>query len=92
MEQRPSVYGGKPEQISSSPTFTCRTRTGFEVIMELRAFNLATPIIVMSDGGRTKQHLFKEAELLGVVRTVAKPFSLDLMLATVKHELARLRR
>jgi DNA-binding response OmpR family regulator len=42
----------------------------------------------MSDGGRTRQHgLLGDAKLLGAVRTVPKPFTLEEMLAVVRQEL-----
>jgi DNA-binding response OmpR family regulator len=63
-------------------------KNGLEVIMELRAHSPSTPIIAMSDGGRTTQiGLLGDAKLLGAVRTVAKPFSLDEMLTAVRQEL-----
>jgi DNA-binding response OmpR family regulator len=65
-------------------------KNGLEVIMELRAFSPTTPIIVMSDGGKTKQlGLLGDAKLLGAVRTVAKPFRLDEILKAVDQELSR---
>jgi DNA-binding response OmpR family regulator len=63
-------------------------KNGLEVIMELRAFDRSIPIIAMSDGGRTRQHgLLGDAKLLGAVRTVPKPFTLEEMLAVVRQEL-----
>jgi DNA-binding response OmpR family regulator len=63
-------------------------KNGLEVILELRAQSPSTPIIAMSDGGRTKQiELLGDAKLLGAVRTVGKPFSLDEMLTAVRQEL-----
>lgn len=65
-------------------------KDGLEVIMELRAHGASTPIIAMSDGGRTKQiEVLGDAKLLGAVRTVAKPFTLDEMLKAVQQELDR---
>ncbi len=63
-------------------------KNGLEVIMELRALSPSTPIVVMSDGGRSKQSgLLGDAKLLGAVRAVAKPFRLEEMLAVVDQEL-----
>jgi DNA-binding response OmpR family regulator len=65
-------------------------KNGLEVIMELRALIPSTPIVAMSDGGRSKQSgLLGDAKLLGAVRTVAKPFRLEEMLAVVDQELGR---
>jgi DNA-binding response OmpR family regulator len=65
-------------------------KNGLEVIMELRALSPSTPIVAMSDGGRSKQSgLLGDAKLLGAVRTVAKPFRLEEMLAVVDQELGR---
>jgi DNA-binding response OmpR family regulator len=63
-------------------------KNGLEVIMELRAFSRSTPIIAMSDGGQTRQvELLGDAKLLGAVRTVPKPYTLEEMLAVVREEL-----
>jgi DNA-binding response OmpR family regulator len=63
-------------------------KNGLEVIMELRALSPSTPVIAMSDGGRTKQMgLLGDAKFLGAVRSVPKPFTLDEMLAAVAQEL-----
>lgn len=65
-------------------------KNGLEVIMELRAFSRSTPIIAMSDGGKTKQvGLLGDAKLLGAVRTVMKPFELKQMVQAVAEELGR---
>lgn len=65
-------------------------KNGLEVIIELRAHSPSTPIIAMSDGGRTKQiWLLGDAKLLGAVRTIAKPFTLGEMLTAVEQELDR---
>ena len=67
-------------------------KNGLEVIMELRAHRASTPIIAMSDGGRTKQiGILGDAKLLWAVRIIAKPFSLDEMLTAVEQELDRKR-
>lgn len=63
-------------------------KNGLEVILELRAQSRSTPIIAMSDGGRTKQiELLGDAKLLGAIRSIAKPFTLEEMVAAVKQEL-----
>jgi DNA-binding NtrC family response regulator len=47
------------------------------------------PVIAMTDGGRTKNlNPLSHAELMGAVRTIAKPFSLEKMLAAVEQALA----
>lgn len=64
-------------------------RNGLEVLMELRRLSPALPIVVMSDGGRSRQiELLGDAKLLGAIRTLTKPFSLNEMLAAVKATLA----
>lgn len=64
-------------------------KNGLEVIIELRGLSPSTPIVVITDGGRSKQiRLLEEnAKLLGAVRTVTKPFRLEEMLAVVDQEL-----
>lgn len=63
---------------------------GLEVLLELRRVNPSLPILVMSDGGRSKQlELLGDAKLLGAIRTVTKPFSLNDMLAAVEAILPR---
>lgn len=65
-------------------------RTGLQLIMELKEHNPSTPIIAISDGGRTENlNPLRYAEVLGAVRTLSKPFSLEAMLALVKQELGR---
>lgn len=64
-------------------------KNGLEVILELRAHSRSTPIIAMTDGGRTKQlGLLGDAKLLGAVCTLAKPYRLDEMLSLVRQQLA----
>ena len=63
-------------------------KSGLEVIMELRDHSASTPVIAMTDGGRTKNfNTLSYSEVLGAVRTIAKPFTLEEMLALVKQEL-----
>lgn len=63
-------------------------RSGLQLIMELREQSPKTPIIAMSDGGRTENlNPLRYAEVLGPVRTLTKPFSLDAILALVKQSL-----
>jgi DNA-binding response OmpR family regulator len=63
-------------------------KDGLEVIRELRAQSPSTPIIAITDPRRRgRMDLSESAELLGAVRTLAKPFSLDVMLATVEAAL-----
>lgn len=61
---------------------------GLQVIRELRAHSPSTPVIAMTDGGRAKNfNPLSYSRLLGAVRTIAKPFTLEEMLAMVKQEL-----
>jgi len=64
-------------------------KNGLELIIEVRALSPDTPIVVMTDGGRSRQvRLLEEnAKLLGAIRAVAKPFRLEEMLAVVDQEL-----
>jgi DNA-binding NtrC family response regulator len=65
-------------------------KTGLQLIMELQARSPSTPIIAMSDGGRSKNlNPMSYAEVLGAVQTIAKPFTLEKMLALVNKELKR---
>jgi two-component system chemotaxis response regulator CheY len=64
-------------------------KSGLQLIMELRANNSTIPVIAMSDGGRNKNlNPLSYSEVLGSVRTIAKQFSLEDMVAMVKQELA----
>ena len=61
---------------------------GLQVIRELRAHSPSTPVIAMTDGGRSKNfNPLSYSKLLGAVRTIAKPFTLEEMLAMVKQAL-----
>ena len=63
-------------------------KSGLELIMELRAQSPSTPVIAMTDGGRSKNfNPLTYSKLLGAVRTIAKPFTLEEMLAMVKKAL-----
>ena len=64
-------------------------KDGLEVIRELRLESPTTPVIVMTDGGRSKNlDPLRHSEIFGASRTIAKPFSLEAMLAIVKQVLA----
>ncbi len=64
-------------------------KSGLQLIMELRADNSTIPVIAMSDGGRNQNlNPLSYSEVLGSVRTIAKPFSLEDMVAMVKEGLA----
>ena len=64
-------------------------KDGLEVIRELRAKSPTTPIIAMTDGGRSKNlDPLRHSETFGASRTIAKPFTLEDMLAIVKQLLA----
>lgn len=65
-------------------------KSGLELIAELRGHSPSTRVIVMTDGGRSKNfNPLSYAELLGADRVIAKPFTLDEMVAMVKQELDR---
>jgi two-component system chemotaxis response regulator CheY len=65
-------------------------KSGLQLIMELRSHNSTIPVIAMSDGGRNKNlNPLTYSEVLGSVRTIAKPFSLEDMVAMVKEELGQ---
>jgi len=63
-------------------------KSGLQLIMELRSHNSTIPVIAMSDGGRNQNlNPLTYSEVLGSVRTIAKPFSLEDMVAMVTQEL-----
>lgn len=63
-------------------------KSGLLLMEELQANSASTRVIAMTDGGPARQfHLMGLSELLGAVRTVAKPFTLDGMLNLVNQEL-----
>ena len=63
-------------------------KSGLELITELRGLSPSTPVIVMTDGGRSKNfNPLSYSQLLGGVLTIAKPFTLEEMLALVKQAL-----
>jgi DNA-binding response OmpR family regulator len=63
-------------------------KSGLEVIKEVQADSPSTPIIAMTDGGRSRNfNPLTYSEVLGAVRTIAKPFTLEEMLVVVKREL-----
>ncbi|MEA2723843.1 MAG: hypothetical protein QOH59_1614 [Gemmatimonadales bacterium] len=65
-------------------------KSGLELIKELRALDSSIPVIAMTDGGRSQNfNPLSYSELLGAVRTIAKPFTLEAMVAIVKQELDR---
>ena len=63
-------------------------KSGLELIKELRALSPSIPVIAMTDGGRSKNfNPLSYSTLLGGVLTIAKPFTLEEMLAMVKQSL-----
>jgi DNA-binding response OmpR family regulator len=65
-------------------------KSGLLLIQDLRANSASTPVIAMTDGGPASQfNLLGLAELLGAVRTIPKPFTLDAMVKAVNEELRR---
>jgi CheY-like chemotaxis protein len=65
-------------------------KSGLLLIQELQAQSPSTPVIAMTDGGPTLNlSLLGLAEMLGSVRTVAKPFTLDEMVKLAQDSLSR---
>lgn len=63
-------------------------KSGLLLIEQLQANSTSTRVIVMTDGGPTRQfNLMGLAQMLGAVRTIAKPFTLDEMVKLVNQEL-----
>jgi DNA-binding response OmpR family regulator len=64
-------------------------KDGLEVIRELRAQSPTARVIAMTDGGRSRNlDPLRHAGIFGANRTIAKPFTLEEMLAIVKQVLA----
>lgn len=64
-------------------------KSGLLLLQDLQAHSSSTRAIAMTDGGAARQfNLLGLAELLGAVRTIAKPFTLEAILALVQQELA----
>ena len=65
-------------------------KSGLLLIEELQASSTSTRVIAMTDGGPAKDfNLLGLAGLLGAVRAIAKPFTLDEMVKAVDQELSR---
>jgi CheY-like chemotaxis protein len=65
-------------------------KSGLLLIQDIRDHSPSTPVIIMTDGGPARYfNLLGLAELLGAVRTMAKPFTLDDMVNAVNEELSR---
>jgi CheY-like chemotaxis protein len=65
-------------------------KSGLLLIEDLRANGSVTPIIAMTDGGPARNlNLLGVAALLGSLRTVVKPFTLDEMVKAVAEEMRR---
>jgi CheY-like chemotaxis protein len=65
-------------------------RSGLLLIQDLQTHRSSTSVIAMTDGGPARNFkLLGLAELLGSVRTVAKPFTLEGMITVVNEELGR---
>jgi len=63
-------------------------KDGIEMILEFRHFAPRVPILAMSGSGRSGQlDVLRDAALLGVVGTIAKPFAVQDMLAAVERAL-----
>jgi CheY-like chemotaxis protein len=64
-------------------------KDGLETIVELRAHSPDVPIIAISGGGTTgRVDILRDAELLGAVETLEKPFNPHELLALVARSLA----
>ncbi len=62
---------------------------GIEVVMQIRRREPGIPVIAMSGGGIVaKELLLLNAEALGAVATLSKPFELDELIGTVDRVLA----
>jgi DNA-binding NtrC family response regulator len=62
---------------------------GLQVIRHLQAHSPSIPVIAMTNGGRSGNlNPLSYSEVLGAVRTIAKPFTLEDMLAVVKEALS----
>jgi CheY-like chemotaxis protein len=65
-------------------------KSGLLLLQELQESRASTRVIAMTDGGVAQNlSLLGLAELLGAVRKVAKPFSIETMVAAVEQELGR---
>jgi CheY-like chemotaxis protein len=65
-------------------------KSGLLLLQDLQAQGSSTPVIAMTDGGPAGNlKLLGLAEMLGSVRTVAKPFTLEEMVKAVNEELRR---
>jgi len=65
-------------------------KTGIEVVVELRAFAPTLPVVAMSGGSRSRDlDLLGDAELLGAIAVLHKPFTYDDLITTVAAALLR---
>ena len=65
-------------------------KSGLLLIEELQASSTSTRVIAMTDGGPARDFkLLGLAGLLGAVRSIAKPFTLEEMVKVVDQELSR---
>lgn len=59
-------------------------KNGIEVVVELRAFAPALPVVAMSGGARSQDlDLLGDAELVGAVALLHKPFTYNELITTV---------
>ena len=66
---------------------------GIELILQLRASAPTLPVIAMSGGDQSGDlNALRDAKLLGAVRLLAKPFSLDTLTAAVADALEQAHR
>jgi DNA-binding response OmpR family regulator len=65
-------------------------KSGLLLIQDLQAHSSSTRVIAMTDGGPARDfNLLGVAQMLGAVRTIAKPYSLEDMVTAVNQELSR---
>ena len=68
-------------------------KDGIEMILEFRRFAPRVPILAMSGSERSgRQDVLRDAALLGVAGTIAKPFAVQDMIVAVERALQDARR
>jgi DNA-binding response OmpR family regulator len=59
-------------------------KEGIEVLMELRKMHTPVPILVISGAGQDRAEIYLGmATLMGAAKVLAKPFSADVLMATI---------
>ncbi|MDT8339873.1 MAG: response regulator [Longimicrobiales bacterium] len=63
---------------------------GIEFLLEMQAAGHVIPVIAMSGGGRVpKTSLLQDADMLGAVEVIAKPFEMQSLLDAILRNLPR---